>query len=440
MCQRTHGQPARNPRAATATVLTPVSFWDPELLLGVAWLLSPVPRGKLCKAFGTVRVRRFGVRAASQWMPRVRQDGREAWQRRHGDASVGAVDSSRPGSRGMGVGGRARSASVASLKCDGAAHEPASAVRTAGISGIRREGNGRLQRPPSTARDVRVARRAAARERKAAVRMAQQAAIQRRAEELAAARASAEDNSALDALIAEVQEKLYQKRGDIARGFLDLFDKNRDGSVDRGEITVAIEELLNKKIRPEDIDGVLARTDTDGDGKVDLNEFIAVLKINDKQTRDIIRDATSSKPSAGASQCHNRIDTKPLGPSSQVERTTQDWLTKRQQELSDAGGIAQIVRRNMLDGGDVRSAVTPPVGRAQKPVGLLEIRAKEAQRRLAEQQAEIDRVEKGGEHERALREIAALKQTRFEARVRIARANRQADAERTARIKDKAEK
>lgn len=380
------------------------------------------------------------MRAASQWMTRVRQDGREAWQRRHGDAAVGAVDSSRPGSRGMGTGARARSASAASLKRDGTAHEPASAVRTAGISGIPRQGNGRLQRPPATARDVRVAQRAAARERKAAVRMAQQAAIQRRAEDLAAARASAEDNSALDALIAEVQEKLYQKRGGIARGFLDLFDKNRDGSVDRGEITAAIEELLNKKSPPEDIDGVLARTDTDGDGCVDLNEFIAVLKINDKQTRDIIRDATSSTPSAAAAQCHSPIDTKPLVQSVQVERTTRDWLTKRQQELCDAGGIAQIVRRNMLDGGDVRNAVTPPVGRPQKPVGLLETRAKEAQQRLAEQQAELDRLEKGGEHERALREIAALKQTRFEARVRIARANRQADAERSARTKDKADK
>lgn len=366
-------------------------------------------------------------------MPRVRQDGREAWRRRHGDSSVGAVDAHRPGGSATRSGGRARPASAAAQSEDAAtAREP---PRT-----VQRERRGHDQRPPATSRDARVARRAAARERKAAVRTAQQAKIQRRAEELAAARASAEDNSALDALIDEVQEKLYQKRGDIARGFIDLFDKNRDGSVDLREITAAIEELLNKKVQPELMAGIVARTDTDGDGSIDLNEFIAVLKINDRQTRDVIRNATSSVPSAPRAHRHSPIFAKALTPPAQVERSTQDWLTKRQQELADAGGIAQVVRRSMLDGGGVREAVTPPVGKPRKPVGLWEIQAKEVQQQLAEKQAENERIEKGGEHERALREIAAVKRSRANARVRIARANRQADAERSARVKEKAEK
>lgn len=366
---------------------------------------------------------------------RVRQDGREAWQRRHGDASVGAVDPQRRGSSAR-AGGRSRPASAAVVRTD-SAPEPAPAAGTEPSLANRRQG--KLERRPATPRNDRLAQRTAVRERKAAVRNARQAAIQRRAEELAAARAAAQEDSALDELIVEVQDKLYQKRENIARSFIELFDKNKDGSVDRQEIAATIEELLNKKVEPEQIDGVVARTDTDGDGKIDLNEFIAVLKINDKQTRDIIRNAAGSAP-ATRPHSYSLRDNDAAIPRAQVERAAGNWLAKRQQELGDAGGIAHIIRRNMLGGGSVRDAVTPPVGRPPKPVGLLEIRANLAQRRLAEQQAEVDRIEHGGEYERAQRDTAALKKSRFDARVRIAQANRQAETDRSSRLAEKADK
>ena len=288
---------------------------------------------------------------------------------------------------------------------------------------------------------MRVGRRIEARERKVTVRQARQAAIQRRAEELTAKRLAAEDNSALDALIGEVQDKLYQKRGSIARGFLDLFDRNRDGTVDRREITDAIEELLIRKVPAEQIDAVLAKLDTDGDGDIDLNEFVAVMKIDDKQTRDIIRNpkaeaAAAAAAAAAAGGRRTPVDNSSRSGGPAVQRANQDWLTKRQQELGDAGGISQITRRNMLAGADVRAIITPPGGpgtvRAAKAIGLSEIQAAEAAKIRQAEQAEIDRIEKGGEHERALREIAALQKVRWEARVRTARANRQADSERAA--------
>lgn len=382
---------------------------------------------------------------------RVRQDGREAWRRNHGDGAVGGGSARSAAGSAMGAAAAgAPSSGRGARRPPQPAQRPASAPAPAPTpvstpvptpAPVRRRGGGPRERPPATSRDVRLSRRGAARERKAAVKQARQAAILRRAEELAAARAAATDNSALDSLIAEVQDKLYQKRGDIGRAFLDLFDKNRDGSVDRREITAAMEELLNKKIAPEQIDEVLARTDTDGDGDIDLNEFIAVLKIDDRQTRDII-PAAQQTPARGRSP----LDAAAASiadvavPPAQVERATRDWLTKRQQDLGDAGGISHIVRRNMLDGGDVRAVVSPPVGRSPKPIGLAEVQAVEAKQRQLERQAEIDRFEKGSEQERALRELAAVKKSRFDARVRTARANRQADAERSASVAEKAEK
>ena len=367
----------------------------------------------------------------AQMSGRQRRDGRAAWERSHGALAGGGSGCRQQGGRPP-SGGSARRprpkpaprASWTPSPIPRAEREEAAAAAAAAAAAGAETANERHRR------------RREARERKLAVRQARLDTIQRRAAAAAAAREQVQDNSVLDALMGEVQDKLYQKRGKIARGFIDVFDKDRDGTLSRAEILRGMEELLNRPLTEEQADAVFQRADSNGDGEIDLNEFVSQLKIDDEQRRDIVPQvktpSIASPASAGAAPA---VVTAP----ERVEPVALDWLAVRNQRLAE-DPPAEQVRRKMLAGTDVRASVTPPAIPRPKPVALWEQRDAEEQRRRLVDEANAERIEKGGEHERYERARAAVKQQRFQARVAANRSHRKADAERSQRVQDRREK
>ena len=63
-------------------------------------------------------------------------------------------------------------------------------------------------------------------------------------------------------------------RNNIGSPFQRL-DSNEDGSLDKEEIATMVDDILNMTGQSTDADELLSRLDTDGDGKVSLEEFEA---------------------------------------------------------------------------------------------------------------------------------------------------------------------
>jgi hypothetical protein len=208
---------------------------------------------------------------------------------------------------------------------------------------------------------------------------------QRKAAEQEAA-SSAEHTEQVRGLIAEAQEKIYQKRGRIASAF-ELLDRDRDGRVSRQEVGRGLGDLLNRELTAAQLDAVMGVVDVNSDGVVDLNEFVRCLKIHDMQTRDVIpsrvgqaaqrrrrRRKQSGSPDSDSAQSQPQPQRGP--PSATVEgaRVTPsgadwppqcepDWLPHRQQQLSEMGRAAK--QRASTLGSEAVAALLNPTGPAE---------------------------------------------------------------------------
>jgi Ca2+-binding EF-hand superfamily protein len=71
------------------------------------------------------------------------------------------------------------------------------------------------------------------------------------------------------------REREYGPEGEIRRAF-DAFDKNGDGLVSIGELLQLMEQVGQRLSRKE-AENALRRGDTDGDGQLSFDEFIAFM-------------------------------------------------------------------------------------------------------------------------------------------------------------------
>ncbi|MFD8495548.1 EF-hand domain-containing protein [Amycolatopsis sp. NPDC059657] len=73
----------------------------------------------------------------------------------------------------------------------------------------------------------------------------------------------------------------------------DKFDVNRDGTIDAAELGRFLESG-GGKLGPDELRRVLSKLDTDGNGRIDLNEFIAfarpMMKVHEETFRKLDRD------------------------------------------------------------------------------------------------------------------------------------------------------
>ena len=168
---------------------------------------------------------------------------------------------------------------------------PSTAATRPSVLGGAREAwaAGRRERPTSAtpAPSVRFNERLEARDARKRAQQARHAEYLRQVSRDDDDSKSATEKAALDRLVADMQVKLYQKRGNIAEAFR-LLDANGDGTVSRHEIAAGMSAMLNREISQSQINALMMLLDTDNTNSIDLNEFVHKLKIQDRQTRDII--------------------------------------------------------------------------------------------------------------------------------------------------------
>lgn len=70
-------------------------------------------------------------------------------------------------------------------------------------------------------------------------------------------------------------ELTAQELRDLKEVF-DLMDKDKGGTLGLEEVK-ALMELLGIKVRPDEVEAMIADLDTDGSGQIDFNEFVMVM-------------------------------------------------------------------------------------------------------------------------------------------------------------------
>ena len=56
-------------------------------------------------------------------------------------------------------------------------------------------------------------------------------------------------------------------------------DSDLDGYINKAELKAAMERLLEKQLRPVEIDELMREADVDGDGKISQHDFVSVLTL-----------------------------------------------------------------------------------------------------------------------------------------------------------------
>ena len=62
------------------------------------------------------------------------------------------------------------------------------------------------------------------------------------------------------------------------KAIFDKFDFNGDGSLDRGELQVALKVAVGVEFQPSGVQALIDDADTDGTGTIDFDEFLAICR------------------------------------------------------------------------------------------------------------------------------------------------------------------
>lgn len=72
--------------------------------------------------------------------------------------------------------------------------------------------------------------------------------------------------------------KAFTNRSSIRKQFV-KFDKDKNGWIDKKEFKKCLETTTKTKLTKEQIDTIMKRTDQNGDGKIDYDEFIKAMTV-----------------------------------------------------------------------------------------------------------------------------------------------------------------
>ena len=75
----------------------------------------------------------------------------------------------------------------------------------------------------------------------------------------------------------QMMKKMWAHVDDTLREAFEIFDTDGSGTIDAGEIRGAVLTLGEETFSEDDIDALVAGLDVDGDGQIDLEEFVKVL-------------------------------------------------------------------------------------------------------------------------------------------------------------------
>jgi len=65
---------------------------------------------------------------------------------------------------------------------------------------------------------------------------------------------------------------------EIQQAFREL-DEDGDGYINKAELKVAMETLLDKQLHPVEVDELMREADVDGDGKISQHDFVSILTL-----------------------------------------------------------------------------------------------------------------------------------------------------------------
>ena len=128
--------------------------------------------------------------------------------------------------------------------------------------------------------------------------------------------------------------KAVDKSDEALAAQFDAVDVDKSGQIDRKELTKAITKVYGKGLDPQVITDMLKAGDTDGDGEVDLEEFMAIMRSGPD-----VMSSSLNRASQGLVNTNNKA-----AAAKEAERQAREGAANAEKEARRADNLR---RKNM---------------------------------------------------------------------------------------------